>query len=71
MNVNVKFAMVAAFFFSFFYFGNKYPDIPIAGLIFVSLIIGAAQILIFGNRGDAKESADTSLENPAEKKEAD
>lgn len=71
MNVNVKFAMVAAFFFSFFYFTNKYPDMPIAGIIFVSILFGAAQILIFGKRGSATESAETSIENSTEKKEAD
>ena len=66
--MNVKFAITAAFFFSFFYFSSKYPDMPIVGILIVSIIIGAAQILIFGNlRGGStstNENVDANIKNP-------
>jgi len=64
--MNAKFASVVAFFFSFFYFGNKHPDIPLIGIIIISTIVGAAQFLIFGNREGGTSDADKTIDEMQE-----
>ncbi len=71
-NTYVKFAAIAAFLFGFFFLSEKYPDVSIFIILIGSIVLGAAQILVFGHLvDDISDDKGNIKEDPPKKTPSD